>query len=203
LISTFTTFFTVPIIILLPFYVEDFLKAAPDWYGFLLAAYGAGAMIGYVLAGSFQLSGQARAKLMMLAIVLESVGYILLGLVRDPATAVGMAALGGIASGFVGVNITTILQISTPSAIRGRVFGLLSTVAGSLAPLAMGLAGVVADLVDQNIPLIYLACGVMLTVLSLLVLLNPDVRSFLAYEGEEEPAPAGVEHLVAPVPWEP
>jgi len=45
-VSAFLNFFTAPVIILLPFYVEDALKVKIDWYGFLLAAYGAGTMAG-------------------------------------------------------------------------------------------------------------------------------------------------------------
>lgn len=189
LISAFLTFFTAPVIILLPFYVEDFLQVEPDWYGFLLAAFGVGSLVGYLVAGAVRLSGTARSRWMVAFIVLESAGYGLLGLVREPVTAMLLAFLGGITGGFVTVNITTILQITTPGEIRGRVFGLLGALSGILAPFAMGLAGVVADLVDQNIPLIYVTCGIIMTVLSLAVLLNQNVRHFLAYEREEQLSP--------------
>lgn len=199
LVSALLTFFTVPVIILLPFYVEDFLKARPDWYGFMLAAYGAGSVIGYLLAGSIKLSGRAKSRSMVVSIVLEAAGYGLLGLVRDPVTATALALLGGVMGGFVTINIITILQITTPSEMRGRLFGLLGTISGSLAPVAMGLAGVVADLVNQNIPLIYLACGAIMTVLSLALLLNREVRQFLSYEAKES-APAAAEGQMATLP---
>ena len=123
---------------------------------------------------------------MVTFIILESAGYGLLGLVKDPVTAMVLAFLGGATGGFVTVNITTILQITTPGEIRGRVFGLLGTLSISLAPLAMGLAGVIADLVGQNIPLIYVSCGAIMAVLSSVVLVNRHVRDFLAYEAEAE-----------------
>jgi len=197
-VSALLTFFTVPVITLLPFYVEDFLQAKADWYGFLLAAAGFGSLIGYIVAGSVKLSGKARGKWMVTFIILESAGYGLLGLVKDPVTAMVLAFLGGATGGFVTVNMTTILQITTPGEIRGRVFGLLGTLSGSLAPIAMGLAGVVADLVGQNIPLIYLSCGAIMAVLSLAVLLNRHVRDFLACELEDEPPPP-MEKQVVPL----
>ena len=198
LISALLTFFTVPIIVLLPFYVEDFLGAQADWYGFLLAGYSVGSLVGYLLAGSLRLSGRARSRWMVTFIVLESAGYGLLGLVRDPKVALTLAFLGGATGGFISVNIMTILQLSTPGEIRGRVFGLLGTISSSLSPLAMGLAGVVADLLGQNIPLIYLACGVIMAALSLTLLVNQHVRDFLAYEPEEELLPP-VEQRVVPL----
>jgi len=196
-VSAFLNFFTAPVIILLPFYVEDALKVKIDWYGFLLAAYGAGTMAGYVFAGATRLSGKARGKLMLLFILLESFGYGMLGLVSNPSTAMAMAFVGGITGGFVTVNITTLLQITTPGEIRGRVFGLLGTIAGSLTPIAMGLAGVVADLVNQNIPLIYVTCGVIMILLSIWVSLNREFRHFLAYEPESE-IPKQIKEQIVP-----
>ena len=185
-VSAFLAFFSTPIIILLPFYVEDVLQARVDWYGFLLATYGVGTLLGYLFAGAMRFSGQARGRLMMTFILLQSAGYGLLGLAKNPTTALGLALAGGFTSGFVTVNITTIVQITTPGEIRGRVFGLLAAISGSLTPIAMGLAGVVADLVNQNIPLIYIACGVIMTLLSVLVSLNGEFRSFLAHDQKGE-----------------
>ena len=185
-VSAFLSFFTVPIIILLPFYVEDFLQVKIDWYGFLLASSGVGTLVGYLFAGAIRLSGKARGRLMMTFIILQSVGYGVLGLVSSPATAMVLGFLGGFTSGFVTVNITTVVQVTTPGEIRGRVFGLLAAISASLAPIAMGLAGVVADLVNQNIPLIYVTCGVIMTLLSVLVSLRREFRSFLAYDQKGE-----------------
>jgi len=186
LVSAFLSFFRVPVIVLLPFYVEDFLQATTDWYGFLLATYGIGSLAGYLFAGSMKISGKARGALMMGFIVLESAGYGLLGLVSRPAVALLFAFLGGVAGGFVTINITTLVQITTPCEIRGRVFGLLGTISGSLAPVAMGLAGVLADLMDQNIPLLYGVCGGVMALLSTWIATDQDYRTFLAYEQAEE-----------------
>ncbi len=188
LASAFLSFFTVPVIVLLPFYVEDILKVSVDWYGFLLAAYGVGSVIGYVLAGVIRLVGTTRSKVMVGVIIVESAGYGVLGLVSHPIAALALAFMGGCAGGYFSILLTTLLQITTPSQIRGRVFGLLSTIAGSLAPIAMGLTGVVADLTDHNIPLIYVSCGVIMGVLSILVSLNRKFRNYLAFEQESTPA---------------
>lgn len=186
LISAFLSFFTVPIITLLPFYVEDFLHATPDWYGFLVASYSVGSLLGYISAGLLKISGSTRARGMIVLIILESSLYGLLGVVSKPFIALGLALTGGMIGGFLAVNITVILQVTTPSEIRGRVFGLLSTIAGGLAPIAMGLSGVIADLVNKNIPMIFVGCGVAMTVLSCGVLLNRRVYEFLAHTVNSE-----------------
>ncbi|MBI5302093.1 MAG: MFS transporter [Chloroflexi bacterium] len=191
-VSAFLNFFTVPIIVLLPFYVEDFLKVSVDWYGFLLAAYGVGSVIGYVLAGIIRLEGNARSRVMVSMIILESFGYGLLGFADSPYTALALALLGGCVGGFVGILITTLLQITTPGDIRGRVFGFLATIAGSITPIAMGMTGVIADALGHDIALIYISCGAILFVLSILVSLSREFRNYLAFEREHlvpEPLP--------------
>ncbi len=182
LASTLLNFFMTPILILLPFYVEDFLRAKPDWYGFLLASYGLGSMLGFVLAGALPLSGRKRSWLIVLFIILEPLGYVALGVWLNPWIALGITLAGGLISGFVMVYVTTILQLTTPGDIRGRVFGLLGTLAGALTPLAMGAAGIIADLTGQNIPLIYIVSGTMAALLAVLVSLKADFRDYLAYE---------------------
>jgi MFS family permease len=180
LVSAFLNFFSVPIIVLLPFFVEDTLDAPADWYGFIVAATGVGALIGYIFAGALRISNRTRGRMLLAFIVIESFGYGLLGFVSTPSTAVVLGLLDGFVSGVVMVNITTLLQVTTPSEMRGRVFGLLGTISGSLTPIAMGLAGVIADLLNRNIPAIYVACGVIMVMLSGLAAFNRNFRQFLA-----------------------
>jgi hypothetical protein len=51
-----------------------------------------------------------------------------------------------------------------------------------MTPVAMGLTGILADALDQNVPLIYVACGSTSALLSLVVSLSSEFRRFLAYE---------------------
>ncbi|MEW5924290.1 MAG: MFS transporter, partial [Candidatus Zixiibacteriota bacterium] len=47
--ATLLNFLLSPLIVLLPFYIEDHLQLTPDWFGFLIAANGVGALIGYTV----------------------------------------------------------------------------------------------------------------------------------------------------------
>jgi len=182
LISAFNNFFSVPILLLLPFYIEDHLKAPVDWYGFLLAGFGVGSLLGYLFAGISKFAGKRRARMMIAAMLLDAGLYGLLALVHRPAEALALAVLSGAAGGFFVVNTTALLQLTTPSEIRGRLFGLLSTISGSLTPIALGLSGLVADLTGKNIPLIYLGCSAMLLLLAATAAGRRQIRDFLARE---------------------
>jgi MFS family permease len=181
-VSAFSNFFYVPIIVLLPFFVEDVLKVSADWYGFLAAGYGIGALLGVLFAGVIHFPARVTGQLMIASLLIESSGYALLGMMRSPWAVLGMAVLAGAMGGFVTILVTTLVQVRTPEDMRGRVFGLLSTIAGGITPIAMGLSGVVADLVGRNIPMIYMGCGILMTICSLVVVLDRAFRDFIFTE---------------------
>ena len=108
--------------------------------------------------------------------------YGLLGVVNTPVTVVVIVMSIGAASGFINVNIMTILQITTPTEIRGRVFGLLRMISACLLPIGIGLAGAAASLVGNNIPLIYVFCGVCMGLVALLASVLSGLRRYLAFE---------------------
>jgi MFS family permease len=178
-------FFTMPLVVLFPFYVEDFLKVKLEWYGYLTAIYGAGLIIGFFSAGFIKLTGKVRGSMMIICMVLSSV-IASFAFAYSPITAMILALMGAIMIGFTIINILTILQISTPSEIRGRVFGFLHALSGSTMPLGMGLGGVVFDLTGQDIPLIYVSCGGIMAFVSIMASMSREFREFLAYESIPE-----------------
>jgi MFS family permease len=182
LIATFLNFFMAPVLGLLPFYIEDYLKLHPDWFGYFLTSYGIGSLIGYVLAGTVPTPGSLRAGLIFVFMLMMSILCGLLGVVKTPAAVIAIAIGCGAASGFLNINVSTILQLTTPSEIRGRVFGLLSTISACLLPIGMGLAGVAASLVGKNIPLIYLFCGACMLLVTLSASVLGEVRGYLAFD---------------------
>jgi MFS family permease len=91
----------------------------------------------------------------------------------------------GVMSGFSVIHMLSLAQLTTPNELRGRVLGLLETLGLSTMPLAAGTAGVIADLLDRNIPVVYLGCGVALLGVASVLALKGEVREFLAFKVEE------------------
>jgi MFS family permease len=178
--SAALAFFTAPILVLMPFYVEDTLGATPAWYGFLLSAYAVGTMLGYVLAGVLRLKASVRGLVMIVISVLVPLGFIALGLARTSGVALAIMVVGGLAGGYVTVNITTLIQATTPSEIRGRVVGLLAALSTALTPIGSGVAGIAADLVDQNIPLIFIVSGALAAGIALLLTTSRSYRAIMS-----------------------
>ncbi len=181
-------FLFAPLPVLLPFYVEDHLitspgvHATPDWLGYLLAATGVGSLVGYALVGLARGSGRVRMVMSVVSLFVVDVILILAGATQRAPIALLLLFALGVGTGVINIGIITTMQITTPSAIRGRVFGLLGTLTTSLIPIGMGLAGVVADLVDHDIALLFRVCGVAAVVATLLIVLDRPFRDFLAYE---------------------
>lgn len=184
--AAFINFFAIPFIVLLPFYVEDFLMARADWYGYLLAAFGFGSLAGYAIAGTIRTSGTVRSAIVILALILMSLCFPVFSILTSASWALLLMIIFGTLNGFLNINIITILQTSVFSEIRGRIFGVLTTITSGLVPLSMVLAGIAADLLNHNIPLIYAICGIITVILSILSASSKNFREFLRSEGKAE-----------------
>ncbi len=184
------TFFAVPMWILLPFYVEDFLGLGKEsgtiFYGFMTGAFPIGAIIGYVFAGYIKISGKLKSNIIIVCTMILPVLVGLLVLIKNPYIAIGNMFLRGMFVGYINITSFSIVQLTTPSEKRGRVFGLLSIIAYSLPILSSGLSGFVADLFDKNIFVIYLGISIICIVISFFLCIRRDFREFLSYEHKEE-----------------
>lgn len=184
------SFFMITIVVLLPFYVKGFLHVKPDWYGFLVAAFGGGSFLGSVAAGATNLTGRRRTWAYLVCAVGIGMAAIGFGFARSPWVAMAWILAAGIMSGFNTIHALSLAQLTTPPELRGRVLGLLETLGLSTMPLAAGTAGVVADLLHRNIPLVYFGCGGALLAVALVQAAKREVREFLAYEPAPESAAA-------------
>ena len=182
--------FMVTIVVLLPFFVEDFLRVKPDWYGFLVAAFGAGSFLGSIVAGGTNATGRVRKWAYLACAMGFGVAAISLSFARSPWVTMGWIFAAGAMSGFNTIHALSLAQVTTPPELRGRVLGLFETLGLSAMPIAAGAAGVVADLLDRDIPLVYLGCGVALIVVALIQAGKREVREFLDFEPPVAPEPS-------------
>jgi DHA3 family macrolide efflux protein-like MFS transporter len=179
LVAALLYLFISPMALLLPFYVEDYLKLNADWYGYLLMSLGVGSVIGYMIAGSANVRGRDQSNLIIFSLLGASIGMGFLGFLGQPYIVLTVIFFVGLFTGIFMVKATTVLQLASSSELRGRVFGLLATLTSGLAPLGMGIAGVIADLANKNIPVIYATCGALVLLLSIAMAASKEARDFL------------------------
>ena len=173
-------FVIVPGGIALPILVRDTLQLGPEFLGILGACQAAGSLAGFVVAGSLPISPKQRPLLVLASMIIAGVLMLLLALIRNPTLVLVNLTLFGFLLPLINVNIVSLLQGSTPSEIRGRVMGVVGTIALGLIPIAQGLSGILIDAVDQRVPIIYATAGGLFVALVLLATCSAAFRRFLA-----------------------
>jgi MFS family permease len=179
-------FFSMPYIVLMPFFVEDTLGGTPDWFGYIFASFSAGVLLGYAAAGTLRLSGPRRSQAMVTALIVQTALLSVMGMAPGVRSVLVIIFVAGVANGFFNITLQTLFQLTTPAGMRGRVFSLLATVTQGLTPIGMGLSGAIADLLEQDIRMIYVCTGASCLLIALAVSLSRDYRAYLAYEDRPE-----------------
>jgi len=169
-----------PVLVTLPFFATDYLGLGPAWYGYLMAAFGLGAMLGFLAAGAFPTRGRARELAVNASLVAQTLLTFAALAWRTPAAELGIFLVIGLTSGIMNVNIFTLVQLSVPPEFMGRVQSLLTTVCAGAMPLGMALSGFLFDFSGQNVPLMFVASGASSLAAIAGALAVRDYRSFLA-----------------------
>jgi MFS family permease len=144
LTAAFNFAFTGPIAVGLPVLALDRFGGPAD-FGFIVAAFGAGALGGAILAGSLRHVPRLGLVTLLIAAGL-GIGLALLGNAPHVLLAIAASMAIGLGAGFINVRVIAWLQARTPEAMRGRVMSLLMLGGVGLAPISLAISGVIADL---------------------------------------------------------
>lgn len=155
LVFTCVNFLFMPVFVLLPFYTRTVLGAGPEWYGFLLSAAGAGALIGSLAAGAISARVATPATFVRVAVSGIAVSLLLLAGTRSTWVALGaLGAIGALAS-LINVFVITAFQTGVPADVRGRVMALVVASSTAAVPLGMALGGVLGELWSESLPMVF------------------------------------------------
>lgn len=90
----------------------------------------------------------------------------------------------GLLSGMNSNYVYSLLQTKTPPVMRARVLSVLTALVMCVSPVAMGLAGVIADALDHRLDLIFLTSGGMMVVMVLWGGVQKEFRRFITGEAD-------------------
>jgi MFS family permease len=134
---------------LLPVYAEEILRVGPRGYGVLSASLEAGALaMSIVLMLRPPIVHQGRA--LLLAVTVFGLATIVFGLSRNFWLSVGVYVLVGMADQVSVVMRGTIVQLTTPDALRGRVSSINMIFIGASNQLGAMESGFVAALTNAT-----------------------------------------------------
>lgn len=191
LVIALINFFTAPFGVLLPFFVEDTLGSTPDWFGYIIAGMAFGSLSGSILAGAIKIPPRHKGAFVVAVLIILGGGFIAFGYSPTPLVALLILMTIGVFAGLMNVNLISVLQLATPSEIRGRMFGLLGTLTGGLVPISMGLAGVVMELVNRDLPLLFALSGLCVIALTPLLIFSKPFHEFMAFDADKAEAGEG------------
>ena len=127
----------------LPALVHGPMHGAASGFGFILAGWGAGSLVGSIFIGTLG-KRQHKGLIILLGGLIVSAMIALLPVGGVPGAVVCML-IGGIANSGFTVLLFTALQMKIPSHLMGRIMGLLMFSSSGLYPLSTALAGVLTN----------------------------------------------------------
>lgn len=151
-----------PYISLMPVFAKDVLDLGPGGFGLLMAAPGLGAVIGTLTIAS---AGDFRRKGILLfgSLIALGVSLALFSQSRSFPLSLGLLVLVGMFQMCYMTTNQTLLQMTTPDELRGRVMGIYMLNQG-LLPFGSLFAGILADI--WGAPLAVAAMGALVIVLA-------------------------------------
>lgn len=180
ILASILNFFLAPILVALPFYVEDVLNEKSDWYGYLFSAYGAGAIVGYLMVNIIKVASRFRGYLIGAFLVLLSLFNAILGFTETPFIALFIVFVYGVLTGYINVSMINQLQLTSKPEMRGRIFGNLTTITSGIMPISFGLSGIIVDAVQKDVGLVFKGCGIIMLIITLALAFSKDVVHFFS-----------------------
>lgn len=175
-------FLAMPVIVLLPFFVSLTLQKGAEWYGFLLAAMGAGALLGYAAIGTSKISAPRRPLVIAVCFVTVSLSISMLAIVSKPVHALVLFVALGFCTGVINIMVITIFQVGSPTGLRGRIMSVVYTLSSAVSPLGMAVGGMLGDATGMSLSAIYFGCSVLMLTTILVAISRDKFRQFLAVE---------------------
>jgi MFS family permease len=158
-----------------PIYAKDVFEGGPDTLGTLLSAVGVGGIIGgFVTASLGKL--ERRGLLQLASLLLLALAFMALAACAKLWMAILFMALAGFLEMFYLTTNQTMLQLSIPDKLRGRVTGIVSLSSG-LMPVGAFIAGIGADLIGPRMMTLIFG-GILATIAVIVYLASPVIREY-------------------------
>ena len=135
--------FSMPMVMILPIFVKQDLKAGSEELGLVLAAQGIGAVVGSIGVVAYA-ANRRKGPVAMISAAAFGALVMVLGLTRSPLAAGIVMAVAGFFSAVYMATNQTMIQLLAPNRLRGRVMSIWMLGWG-LTPLGLMPLSIVAE----------------------------------------------------------
>ncbi|MCU0277007.1 MAG: MFS transporter, partial [Acidobacteria bacterium] len=143
-------FASMGIILILPLF-ERQRHLGPALYGLVMACLTGGLLAGLLFSSLVHIRPAGRFRLFAACGLISSLAMILFPLSLSIPLMALLAFLSGAASALINMFMASVIQLTVPQEMRGKVFGILGSISTGLMPLAMVTGGVLAEFIPIRV----------------------------------------------------
>lgn len=150
-------------------YIKTVLDGNNAMYGYFMAGFPLGYMLGTLLVG--KLTFHSRRRLMLGALFIGGVTYINLGMTSSIIFAITTEIIAGVAMALFSIHNITICQQTVPNHLMGKIISVRSFIIRAMMPLGVLISGILSEV--WGIRPLYILIGALIASFSLLGMLLP------------------------------
>lgn len=174
-VAAVTFFFNGPFNIGIPLLADTRFPEGAVAYGTILSTWGAGSLVGMIVAGVLPRPNPKRTGTVLLILVsVMGIGLAFLGVSNSMIFASTISLVLGAVDGYINIFFITWVQSRAPKALIGRLMSLLMFSSSGLFPVSMALSGALSRV---DVTLLLTVSGSIVALLGLVMTLNPNVRA--------------------------
>ena len=163
-------------------YITQELNGSYAEYGYFMAGFPIGYIIGAMLVGKIEY--KSRRTLMLGALFIGGLTFIALCFNQSIVFGITTEILGGIVMAFFSVHNTTICQQTVPNHLMGKVFSVRLLIIRGAMPLGVLVGGFLSEI--WGIRPLYLLIGSIICIVSLLGIVLPYFKFIDNYENGDK-----------------
>jgi MFS family permease len=163
-----------PVTVGIPVLTDQRLLEGAAAFGIIMSAFGAGSLLGIILSNVVPAPKPEHFGTVILLVGSSlGVGVALMPLFGSTAVIAVISLAIGAVAGYQRMMLFTWLQKRIPQELMGRVMSLLFFCSIGLAPVSNALAGAILEI---NLNALFIGGGLLMTAVSLLSILLPEIR---------------------------
>jgi hypothetical protein len=165
-----------PVVLLLPFVVEDTLGLSASFVGYYFAGMLAGGIGGYALAAGLPKTTRVERRLLIASFTGLTVALVASGVFLRPGVLAVSVVVAGGGIAVANLVLNTTLHRVVPQDERGRVFAIVESLSQASMPLAYLGSGFLIQVLLGKIQIVFLATAGVVAVLAVASFLSPQLR---------------------------